>query len=130
MRRWDIYYITEITSRIVGILFRFFFVFYSIFYKFVLFGKYPYAAPINSCLNVVVRSPAPYGLGRNGCWPSRGSQLPWALPFMFSLCCPLNDRSRAAPSISTVELVLPRHARCVLSRPRSNGHNLLLSSCL
>ena len=33
------------------------------------------------------------------------------------------------PSISTVELVLPRYARCVLSRLRCNGHSLLLS-CL
>ena len=32
------------------------------------------------------------------------------------------------PSISTGELVLPRHARCVLSRLRCNGHSLLLSS--
>ena len=48
---------------------------------------------------MVVRSPAPFGLGRNGCWPSRGSQLPRALPFIFSLCCPLNDRRRAAHSI-------------------------------
>ena len=47
----------------------------------------------------MVRSPAPFGLGRNGCWPSRGSQLPRALPFNFSLCCPLNDRKRAAHSI-------------------------------
>ena len=54
--------------------------------------------PINSRLNVVVRSPAPFGLGPNGCWPSRGSQLPRALPFIFSLCCPLNDRRRAAHS--------------------------------
>ena len=46
----------------------------------------------------MVRSPAPFGLGRNGCWPSRGSQLPRALPFTFSLCCPLNDRRRAAHS--------------------------------
>ena len=58
-----------------------------------------YPAPINSRLNVVVRSPALFGLGRNDCWPSRGSQLPWALPFIFSLCCPLNDRRRAAHSI-------------------------------
>ena len=57
------------------------------------------AAPINSRLNVVVRSPTPFGLGRNGCWPSRGSQLPRALPYIFSLCCPLNDRRRAAHSI-------------------------------
>ena len=56
-------------------------------------------APINSRLNVVARSPTPFGLGRNGCWPSRGSQLPRALPFIFSLRCPLNDRRRAAHSI-------------------------------
>ena len=30
------------------------------------------------------------------------------------------------PSNSTAELVLPRHARCVLSRLRCNGHSLLL----
>ena len=34
------------------------------------------------------------------------------------------------PSTSTEELVLPRHARCVLSRLRCNGHSLLLSSYL
>ena len=34
------------------------------------------------------------------------------------------------PSISTEELVLPRHARCVLSCLRCNGHSLLLSSYL
>ena len=47
---------------------------------------------------MVVRSPAPFGLDRNGCWPSRGSQLPRALPFIFWLCCPLNDRRRAPQS--------------------------------
>ena len=57
------------------------------------------SAPINSRLNVVVRPPTPFGLGQNGCWPSRGSQLPRALPFIFSLCCPLNDRRRAEHSI-------------------------------
>ena len=57
------------------------------------------SAPINSRLNVVVRSPNPFGLGRNGCWSSRGSQLPRALPYIFSLCCPLNDRRRVAYSI-------------------------------
>ena len=51
-------------------------------------------APINSRLNAVVRSPTPFGLGRNGCWPSRGSQVPRVLSFIFSLCCPLNDRRR------------------------------------
>ena len=34
------------------------------------------------------------------------------------------------PSISTEEVVLPRHARCVLSRLRCNGHSLLLGSYL
>ena len=34
------------------------------------------------------------------------------------------------PSISTEELVLLRHARCVLSRLRCNGHSLLLGSYL
>ena len=34
------------------------------------------------------------------------------------------------PSISTEELVLPRHARCVLSRLRCNGHSQLLRSYL
>ena len=56
------------------------------------------SATISSRLNVVVRSPTPYGLGRNGCWHSRGSQLPRALPFIFLLCCPLNDRRRAVHS--------------------------------
>ena len=56
------------------------------------------SAPINSRLNVVVRFPALFGLGRNGCWPSRGSQLPLTLPFIFLLCCPLNDGRRAARS--------------------------------
>ena len=34
------------------------------------------------------------------------------------------------PSISTEELVLPRHARCVLSRLHCNGYSLLLGSYL
>ena len=37
---------------------------------------------------------------------------------------------RQAPSISTEELVLPHHARCVLSRLRCNGHSVLLGSNL
>ena len=40
----------------------------------------------------MVRSPTPFGLGPNGCWPCRGSQLPREPPFIFSLCCPLNGR--------------------------------------
>ena len=61
------------------------------------------AAPINSRLNVVVRSPTTFGLGRNGCWPSRGSQLPRALSFIFSLCCSLNNRRRAAHSFFKID---------------------------
>ena len=34
------------------------------------------------------------------------------------------------PSVSTKELVLPCHARCILSRLRCNGHSLLLTSYL
>ena len=45
-----------------------------------------------------MQSPTTFGLGRNGCWTSRGSHLPRAFPFIFSLCCPLNDRRRAAYS--------------------------------
>ena len=55
------------------------------------------SAPINSHLNMV-RSPPPFGLGQNGCWTSQGSQLPQALHFIFLLCCPPNDRRRAAHS--------------------------------
>ena len=47
---------------------------------------------------MLVRSLTPFGLGQNGRWTSQGSQLPWALPFIFSLCCPLNDCRRAAHS--------------------------------
>ena len=42
----------------------------------------------------------------------------------------LNSLTHRFPSISTEELVLPRHARCVLSRLRCNGHSLLLGSYL
>ena len=68
---------------------------FTVYFVVRTFG---FPAPINSRLNVVVRSPTPLGLGRNDCWPSQGSQLPRALPFIFSLCCSLNDRSRAAHS--------------------------------
>ena len=66
-----------------------------------------------------------------------------AIPCSFSpfICrihsCLLSDWRRTVSSkyfdtqvtlISTEELVLPRHARCVLSRLRCNGHSLLLGS--
>ena len=54
-------------------------------------------------------------------------------------CCLFSDWRRIVSSkffdtqvssISTEKLVLPRHARCVLSRLCCNGHSLLLSSYL
>ena len=42
--------------------------------------------------------PDPVWVGSKWLLPSRGSQVPQALPFIFLLCCPLNDRSRAAHS--------------------------------
>ena len=42
----------------------------------------------------------------------------------------LNSLTHKVPSISTEELVLPRHARCVLSRLRCNEHSLLVGSYL
>ena len=53
----------------------------------------------------MVRSPIPFGLGRNGCWPSRGSQLPRALPSQkpfFRSAAPLNNHRRAAHSFSKI----------------------------
>ena len=89
-------------------------------------------APINSRLNVVVRSPTPFGLGQNDCWPSRGSQLPWALPFIFLLCCPLNDNRRAAHSFFKIgrlfslflfpAILLPFFVSSFLSLIRCNVH--------
>ena len=76
----------------------------------------------------------------------RGALLaPFAIPCSLSpliSCihsCLFSDRRRTvsskyldtqAPLISSEELVLPRHARCVLCRFRCNGHSLLLGSYL
>ena len=49
-----------------------------------------------------MRSPTLFGLDRNGCWHFRGSQLPQVLPSIFSPCCPLNNRRRAAPSFCKI----------------------------
>ena len=50
-------------------------------------------APINSCFKLMLRCPAPFGVGQSGRWPSQGSQLPWANPSSnhFLLSCPLNE---------------------------------------
>ena len=68
------------------------------------------------------------------------SAIPCLFPLIFRIHSSLfSDWRRAVSSkffdtpvssFSTEELVLPRHARCVLSRLRSNGHSLLLSSYL
>ena len=80
-------------------------------------------------------------------WPEQGALLvPSAIPYSLSLIsrihsCLFSGWRRTVSynlisskffntqvaSISTEELVLPRHARCVLSRLRCSGHNLLLS---
>ena len=72
----------------------------------------------------------------------RGALLaPSAIPcslYPFTSCLFLDWRRTVSskyfdtqvPSISTEELVLPRHARCVLFRLRCNGHSLLLGSYL
>ena len=56
---------------------------------------------------MVVRSLTPFGLGRNGCWAFRGSSYPGHSPFTFSLCCPLNDRRRAAHSFFKIGHLFP-----------------------
>ena len=69
------------------------------------------------------------------------STIPCSLSPLISriLSCLLSDWRRTVsskffdtqvPSISTKEFVLPRHARCVLSRLRCNGHSLVLDSYL
>ena len=45
-------------------------------------------APINSRLNMVMQSPTPFGLGQNGCWPSRGFQVPGHSPSFFRYAAP------------------------------------------
>ena len=80
---------------------------------------------------MVVWSPAPFGLRRNACWPSK---YPGHSPFIFSLCCPLNDRRRAAHSIfkigclfslfllSCLTLALLRLLICLLLLMSGNVH--------
>ena len=89
----------------------------------MLYTSEALSAPINSRLNVVVRSPTPFGFGRNGCWTSRGLQLPVprALPFIFSLCCLLNDRRRAAHSFLKIGCLFSL-ARLLLLLMSGNVH--------
>ena len=77
---------------------------------------------------MVVGSPTPLGLGRNGCWTSRGSQLPRALPFILSLYCPLNDRSRAAHSFLKIGRLFSLFSCPSLARLRLLILLLLLTS--
>ena len=79
-------------------------------------------------------------LARRGALPAP-SAIPCSLSSLISRihCSLFSDWRRTvsskffgtqAPSISNEELVRARHARCVLSRLRCNGHSLLLSSYL
>ena len=78
----------------------------------------------------MLRSPTPFGLGRNGCWPSRGSQLPRALPSHnhFLACCPLNDRRRAAHSFFKISPLSSLFSCLSLARLRLLNLLLLLMS--
>ena len=76
----------------------------------------------------MVRSPTLYGLGRIGCWPSRRCQLPRALPFIFSLCCLLNDRSRAAQIFFKIGCLFSIFSCLYLARLRPLNLLLLLMS--
>ena len=49
-------------------------------------------APINSRLNMVVRYPTPFGLGRNGRWLSRGSSYPGLTSGYIVVICCCDDR--------------------------------------
>ena len=42
--------------------------------------KKTFSAPINSRLNVMVRSPTPFGMGRKGFWPSRRAPVTLFFP--------------------------------------------------
>ena len=57
---------------------------------------------ISSRLNVLVRTPTPFGLCRNGCWSFRKFHLPWVLPLTQSIFSPrfsLNVSRRTARSL-------------------------------
>ena len=57
------------------------------------------AAPINSRLNAVVRSPTPFRLGRNECWPSGGYQIPHTNHF-FAVLPSKQPQKRSTQSLS------------------------------
>ena len=59
-----------------------------------------WAAPINSRLNVVVRSPTPFGLGQNGCWTYPGSQLLRALDFVKTTLMKLMNSKETKKSLA------------------------------
>ena len=48
-----------------------------------------------------------------------------AYPFVLEVYCPIRFFDTQASSVTTDELVLSRHARGVLSSPRSDGHGHL-----
>ena len=75
--------------------------------------------------------------GERYLFPQQSLVVSLLLSLVFTLLFSRSNSSRhtkffdtLVPSISTEELVIPRHARCVLSHLRCNGHNLLLGSYL
>ena len=67
------------------------------------------SSPINSRLNVMVRSPTLFELGRNSYWPPRGLQLPPCTPLtqtIFLLCYTMNKRRKIPRSLFEIGRLL------------------------
>ena len=72
----------------------------------------------------MVRSPTPFGLGQNGCWPSRGSQLPRALPSHLCFLITLVVPSLVFAAMGTTScLTLPRIGKIENPSCSACGHS-------
>ena len=86
-----------------------------------------------------VQSPASFGLGQNGCWPSQGSQLPQALPIYINKSATslllLSDSRSVLTSLSSPPSFLLPHLsgrsgrNCLLSPPTQTGYNGSPDTC-
>ena len=82
---------------------------------------------MNTGLNVVVQSLTQFGLGRNGCWPFRGSKLPRALPshkLFFRHAAPFTTAEGQHAALKPVAWLLSSLARLrlLLLLMRGNVH--------
>ena len=80
-------------------------------------------APINFCLNVLVRSPTPLGWVEMAVGLPEGSSYPRHSPSFFSLCCPLNDRRKAAQHLQNRSPVFTFSSLLPYSCPSSSPHS-------